>query len=260
MRLRTTVFPLLVAALLALPAYAQEEGGGGDGGAAGVGRDQTQVFTRVDSVDPMDQVRTFLGKANIKLSGDQEKVLKPQVEAALKEAQDTTERLAPQAGARGERGERGQRGGGGGGGNAGGQRRGGAAGPGGFAPNNPLTAELRRINDDLITKINAVLKPDQQAAFKKYRNDEIRKAGGFPALKLVMDEAGAAFTPEQEQQIQELYAEDARQRGQLMRESQGRPDPAKLDALEKDTLTKVARLLNPAQRKALLDSRTKPAQ
>jgi hypothetical protein len=217
-----------------------------------VGRDQTQVFTRVDSVDPMDQVRTFLAKANIKLSGDQERALKPQVDAALKEAQEITERLAPQGAAR--RGERGQRGAAG---DGGGQRRG---GPGGFGPNNALAAELRRINDDLITKINAVLKPDQQAAFKKFRNDEIRKGGGFPALKLVMEEAGAALTPEQEQQIQAFYAEDARQRVQLTRESQGRPDPAKLDELEKSTLTKVARLLNAAQRKALLDSRTKPAQ
>ena len=240
---------MIIAALAALPVFAQEEGGGD--GAAGIGPGQTQVFTRVDNVDPMDQVRTYLNKANIKLSGDQEKTLKPQVDAALKEAQDVTERLAPQAAARGERGQRGAAG------NAGGQRRG---GPGGFGPNNALTAELKRINDDLITKINGVLKPDQQAAFKKFRNDEIRKAGSFPALRLVMDEAGTAFTPEQEQQIQELYAEDARQRGQLMRESQGRPDPAKLDELEKSTLTKVARLLNPAQRKALLDSRTKATQ
>jgi len=249
--MKRTLLTLIVAVLVTLPVYAQEEGGGGGDGAAGVGPGQTQVFTRVDTVDPMDQVRTYLGKANIKLSGDQEKVLKPQVDAALKEAQEVTERLAPQAGARGGRGARG------GDGNGGGQRRG---GPGGLAPNNALATELRRINDDLITKINAALKPDQQAAFKKFRNDEIRKAGGFPALKLIMEEAGAAFTPDQEKQIQELYAEDARQRGQLMRESQGRPDPAKLDELEKGTLTKVARLLNPAQRKALLDSRTNTAQ
>jgi hypothetical protein len=248
--MRTTILTLITALLVALPLYAQEEGGAGDG-AAGVGRDQTQVFTRVDTVDSMDQVRTYLGKADIKLSGDQEKVLKPQVDAALKEAQDVTARFATQAGARGEAGQRG------GDGNGGGQRRGGA---GGFAPNNALTTELRRINDDLVTKINAVLKPDQQAAFKKFRNDEVRKAGGFPALKLIVEEAGAAFTPEQEKQIQELYTEDARQRGQLMRESQGRPDPAKLDELEKGTLTKVARLLNPAQRKALLDSRTNTAK
>jgi hypothetical protein len=248
--MRTTILVIVIGVLVSLPAFAQEEGGGGDG-AAGVGRDQTQVFSRVDTLDPMDQVRTFLAKANVKLSGDQEKALKPQVDAALKEAQEVTERLAPQGAGRGERGQRG------GAENGGGQRRG---GPGGFGPNNALTAELRRINDDLITKINAALNPDQQAAFKKFRNDAIRKGGGFPALKLVMEEAGTAFTPEQEQQIQELYAEDARQRAQLMRESQGRPDPAKLDDLEKSTLTKVARLLNAAQRKALLDSRTKAAQ
>src|SRR6185503_9485696 len=113
--MRRTVISFIIGFLVAVPAYAQEEGGGGDG-AAGVGRDQTQVFTRVDTVDPMDQVRTYLGKANIKLSGDQEKTLKPQVDAALKEAQEATERLAPQAGARGERGQRG------GDGNGGGQR------------------------------------------------------------------------------------------------------------------------------------------
>ena len=104
--MRTAILPVIITALLAIPVFAQEEGGGGDG-AAGVGAGQTQVFTRVDNADPMDQVRTFLGKANIKLSGDQEKTLKPQVDAALKEAQEATERLASQAAPRGERGQRG---------------------------------------------------------------------------------------------------------------------------------------------------------
>jgi hypothetical protein len=235
---------VLVALLIAVPVFAQDDDGPGDGAAGpGGGGGQAQVFTRVDAVNPMDQVKTFLSKANIKLSGDQEKELKPHVEAALKEAQEATERLRPQPGGEGQRGERGA-------------RRGGP-GPGGAGPNNPVGTELRRINDNLVTKINSVLKPDQQAAFKKFQNEEIKKGGGFPALKLVMEEAGASFTPEQEQQIQSLYAEDARQRAQLMRESQGRPDPAKLDELEKGTMAKVARLLNPAQRKALLDSRTK---
>jgi hypothetical protein len=234
---------LFAALLLAIPVYAQDDDGPGDGGGGGGGGGgQTQVFTRVDTLDPMDQVKTFLAKANIKLSSDQEKELRPQVEAALKQAQEATERLATPAGTRGGGGgERGQRGG-----------RGGAVGP---VANSPLATELRRINDDLVTKINAALKPDQQAVFKKFRNDEIKRAGGFPALKLVMEEAGASLTPEQEQQIQALYTEDARQRVQLMRESQGRPDPAKLDELEKGTMLKVARALNAAQRKALLDSR-----
>ena len=79
--MRTTILVIVIGVLVSLPAFAQEEGGGGDG-AAGVGRDQTQVFSRVDTLDPMDQVRTFLAKANVKLSGDQEKALKPQVDAA----------------------------------------------------------------------------------------------------------------------------------------------------------------------------------
>ena len=235
---------LFAALLLAIPVYAQDDDGPGDagGGGGGGGGGQTQVFTRVDTLDPMDQVKTFLAKANIKLSSDQEKELRPQVEAALKQAQEATERFAPATGGRGAGGgERGQRGG-----------RGGALGP---VANSPLAVELRRINEDLVTKINAALKPDQQLVFKKFRNDEIKKAGGFPALRLVMEEAGASLTPEQEQQIQALYTEEAGQRIQLMRESQGRPEPAKLDELEKGTMLKVARVLNAAQRKALLNSR-----
>ena len=113
------------------------------------------------------------------------------------------------------------------------------------------------MNDDLMSKINAVLKPDQQTAFKKFQNDEIKKGGGFAALKVVMEEAGAPLTAEQEPQIQGLYTEDAKLRAQLFREAQGRPDPGKLADLEKATMAKVARLLTPAQRKALLGSRTK---
>jgi hypothetical protein len=75
-----------------------------------------------------------------------------------------------------------------------------------------------------------------------------------------MEEAGAPLTPEQEPQIQGLYSEDAKQRAQLFREAQGRPDPAKLADLEKATMAKVARLLTPAQRKALLDSRARQQQ
>ena len=82
-------------------------------------------------------------------------------------------------------------------------------------------SRLKKINDDLIAKITAVLKPDQQAAFKKFQNDEIKKAGGFRALKIVMEEAGAPLTAEQEPQIAALYNEDAQQRSALLRESQG---------------------------------------
>ena len=224
--------------LAATPLFAQEEEpqapfAGGGGGA--------QVFSRVDSVNPMEQVKAFLAKASIMLNSDQERTLRPAVEAAIKQLQDISDRFA----ARGERRGGGER-----------RGRGDTAGIAALA-NGPAAQELKRMNDDLMAKINSVLKPDQQAAFKKFQNDEIKKGGGFAALKVVMEEAGAPLTPEQEPQIQGLYSEDAKQRAQLFREAQGRPEPAKLADLEKATMAKVARLLTPAQRKALLESRAR---
>jgi len=263
MRRFVWVLPVL---LIAAPAFAQEEGGG----PAFAGGGGNQVFTRVDAVNPMEQVKTFLQtKANITLSGDQEKTLRPVVEAALQQIRDISDRAAAQRGAqggpgagRGGGGERRGRGGDAGPGDAagrGGRGGRGDAGPGSIAAlaNGPAAQELKKINDDLMVKITAALKPDQQAAFKKYLNDETKKAGGFAALKVTMEEAGAPLTAEQEPQIQAFYTEDAQQRVQLQREAQGRPDPAKIADLEKATMAKVAKVLTPAQRKALLDSRTK---
>ncbi|PYS37853.1 MAG: hypothetical protein DMG14_19830 [Acidobacteria bacterium] len=247
------LFWVLVAFVTATPVFAQDEAGGP--AFAGGGGDQ--VFTRVDTVNPMDQVKTFLKtKANVALSNDQERTLRPVVEAALQQIRDLSDRVAAQRGGRGGQGGFAGRGGGerrdGGG-------RGGAAAGGSIAAlaNGPAAQELKKINDDLMGKITAALKPDQQVAFKKYLNEETKKAGGFPALKLTMEEAGAPLTPEQEPQIQGFYNEDAQQRIQLQRQAQGPPDAAKLAELEKATMAKIVKVLTPAQRKALLDSRAK---
>src|SRR5919109_2745716 len=60
-----------------------------------------QVFTRVDAVNPMEQVKAFLAKANITLTADQEKALRPSVEAAIKQLQDISDRFAAERGGRG---------------------------------------------------------------------------------------------------------------------------------------------------------------
>jgi len=250
---------VLAIALLATPVFAQEEGGGGLPSSLFGGGD---VVNRGQQANPMDAVKKFFANANVTIAGDQEKAMKPVVEAAFKQVQDTVEKYNAQAGQpgtagdRGFRGQGGERRGGGGGGGFDGQRRGGRGGGG--VPNNPqLTAELQKINDDILPKLVALLKPDQQATFKKWQNDEIKKAGGFPALKVTMEEAGAPLSAEQEPQIRAFYAEDAQQRAQLQREAQGRPDPAKIADLERGTMAKVAKVLNAQQRKALLDSRPK---
>jgi hypothetical protein len=249
-----------LALLAAIPVFAQDEGGGGGAFAGGGGN---QVFTRIDAVNPMEPVKAFLqSKVNITLSADQEKVLRPQVEAAFQQIRDlSASNAAQRGGAQG--GDR--RGGGGGFNGGGGERRGGrgrgaAADPNSLAAlqTGPAAEQLKKINDDLMSKITAALTPDQQTAFKKYLNGEIKKQGGLGALKVTMEEAGAPFTPDQEKQLDGFYSEDAQQRAQLRRESQGNPDPAKLADIDKATMTKVVKILTPAQRKALADSRAKP--
>jgi len=239
---------VLAILLLAAPAFAQEEGGGGGGLPSSLfGGADFGDGGRGQRANPMDAIKRFFGQAKVTIGGDQEKSIKPIVDAAFKQVQDTVEKMGGQPAAGGDRGGRG-----GGRGGRGGQG-------GGNVPNNPqLTAELQKINDDVLAKIVGVLKPDQQTAFKKWQNDEIKKAGGFGALKVTMEEAGAALTTTQEPQIQALYVEDQQQRRQLQRDGQGTADPAKIAELEKTTMGKVVRLLTPEQRKALLDSsRTK---
>ena len=244
---------VFAALLVAMPVFAQDDGGGGLPSSLFGGGDFGGA--RGEQPKPMDAVKKFFATANVTFTSDKEKALKPMIEAAFKQVQDTVERLTPQPAA-GDRGGRGGQGGqgaqggqggqgrGGGAGFDGGQRRGGRGGQGGgmnVAANPQLAAELQKINDEVLGKIVVVFKPDQQAAFKKWQNDEIKKGGGYAALKVQMEEAGAPLTAEQEPQLRTLYVEAARAR-----------EP------EKDTLAKVVKILTTAQRKALLDSRTKP--
>jgi len=233
---------LLVSVLVsvfATPVFAQEEGGGG--GLPSSLFDASDFGARGDQAKPMDAIKKFFAQANVTVASDQEKAMKPIVDAAFKEVQNTVERTGTPAGGQNPRGQ------------GGGERRGGRGG----VTNPQLAAELQKINDEVLPKLVATLKPEQQATFKKWQSEQIKKSGGFASLKVTMEEAGAPLTAQQEPQIRALYAEDSQQRAQLQREAQGRPDPAKVAEIEKATLAKVARILTPEQRKALLDSRSK---
>ena len=118
-----------------------------------------------------------------------------------------------------------------------------------------LTPEIIRLNDQLLGKMAAApgLNPEQQGFMKKLYKDQVKSRGGFEAIKLTMEDAGAPFSAEQITEIQPLFDEQSKARVQLVKESQGQPpDKAKLDQLQRDTLAKVLRLLNPAQRAALV--------
>ena len=113
---------------------------------------------------------------------------------------------------------------------------------------------MRQLNDALFTRIasSTALDAQQQSVLTKMSRDQIRARGGFEALRIAMEDAGAPFTAEQVPKVQALFGDQKTARANLARESQGTPDPAALKQLERDTLTKVVGLLVPAQRTALL--------
>ena len=117
-----------------------------------------------------------------------------------------------------------------------------------------LEVEMRQMNDALFTKISSspALDAKQQSVLTKMSRAQIRARGGFDALRVSMEDAGVPFTEEQLPQVQALFEEQKKSREALVKETQGTPDAAKLKQLETETLTKVVRLLVPAQRTALL--------
>jgi hypothetical protein len=118
-----------------------------------------------------------------------------------------------------------------------------------------LTPEIIRLNDQLLGKMAdaTVLSQEQRTLLKKLHKDQVKSRGGFDAIKLTMEDAGAPFSPEQIAQIQPLFDQQNEARLQLVKESQGQPaDKAKLDQLQRDTLAKVLKLLTAQQRAALV--------
>jgi hypothetical protein len=117
---------------------------------------------------------------------------------------------------------------------------------------------LRRANVEFTRKTNEILTAEQRAELRRYRTEQIMMRGGFPALRLILDNAQTPMNPEQEKQVQALYEDFNRQVNQLARDAKGTTDRGQLDKLENAALAKVIRLLTPPQRRALAASRQGP--
>jgi DNA-directed RNA polymerase specialized sigma24 family protein len=111
------------------------------------------------------------------------------------------------------------------------------------------------LNDELLRKVaeSSAVSPEQQTVLKRLYKDQIKARGGFDAIRLAVDDAGAPFSPEQAAQIQALFDQENQSKATLTRDSQA-PDRTKVSELERDTLRKVLKLLSPAQRAALAAS------
>jgi hypothetical protein len=114
---------------------------------------------------------------------------------------------------------------------------------------------IRRVNVDYNKKVNELLTADQRAELRRYRTEQVMLRGGFPALKLVLENGNAPFNEEQEKEVQALYLEFNQKVNALVKDSKGSPNRVELTALENQELTKVVKLLTPDQRRALAASR-----
>jgi hypothetical protein len=117
-----------------------------------------------------------------------------------------------------------------------------------------LEVEMQNMNDALFTKIASApaLDTKQQGILTKMSRDQIKKRGGYDALRISMEDAKAPFSDEQIPRVQIVFEDQKKARAELAKESGGTPDPAKLKVLERESLTKVVGILTPAQRTALL--------
>lgn len=231
---------ILCMALLAIPSFAQDEDGGGSDGDDFFSGD---IFgAPADSaprVDPLVDLRSWLARANAApLEKKQEKPLNKLYEKEVKNMAKAFEKrfgvslesaMASQTPARGRRGALSGR------------------------PNPEHAAEIRRMSDQLINKIIAGLRIDQQAALRKYQSEQLR-VRRLSVMTKSMSSAGLLLTPAQTAQIEALYARESRLRTLIIVEAKGEPHQVKVAQLETQTTQRVVQLLDQTQKAALAEA------
>jgi hypothetical protein len=242
--------------LAVLPALAQDEGGGG-GGLFGEGDVEFSTSGargggRPAGPGPVDRINDILTKGGQPLTAEQRGALQALLDAQM---EDIRAALEPSQAARA-----GDSGRSGGGQPAGAGRGGGTGAPGEGAlagERRPPNPALLRQEEIYLAKLMPVLTAEQQAVWKKHQNDQIRAGGGYPALRLALEEAGAPPTAEQDMQLQaQFQAYNQQLREMRMAAGPGAvPDAAKAKEIETQHLAALVKLLNTEQRKALLEWR-----
>lgn len=237
--------------LTAIPAFAQDDGGGAFDGGGGAGFDSgggfgeegpTAAIQSVPKVDPLADLRSWLAKASAPpIEKNQEKPLKSLYDKQVKELSKSFEKqfgvslnaaIAAQSPARG--------------------RRGAAASP----ANPEQAAAITSLKNQLSDKIIAGLRMDQQATLRKYQSEQLR-AKEVSLIKQKLHAAGIILTREQETQLDAVYARKSRLRTLAIIEAKGESYEKNITILNKQTTQRVVQLLNPTQI-AVLSSANKP--
>ncbi len=231
-----------------MPVFAQDEGGGtfnvNDLFTREAADDETGAVDR-PKFDPLADIRNWLIKSKAPpLEKKQEKPLnklyEKEVKAMSKVFQErhgiTLESALQSTGARGR------------------------GGRGGFNRATPeQMAEARKMSDQLVDKVIAGLRIDQQGALRRYQSEQLR-VKRLNQFTTSMAAAGLPLTDDQKTEIETLYARESRLRTLIIVEAKGEPHQEQVSRLEAQTTQRVIRLLNPTQKLALAQAKSKSRQ
>ena len=116
------------------------------------------------------------------------------------------------------------------------------------AKSNPeLTAEVRRISNQLSDKLIAALRMDQQVPLRKYQSELVR-VKRMELMKQTMAAAGNSLSAQQETEIDAVYARESRLRTLAIIEAGGESYETTLSILASQTTQRVAQVLDQSQR------------
>jgi len=234
---------LIFVALLAQPAFAQDDGDGGFDINSIFGNDPFGRIVEAPKPDPfLAEIRNSLTAAGApSMESKQEGSLKKAYEKEWKAQGKAFEMRygvtlesawAAQASGRGRRGA---------------------------ASNRAIaarTAELQRISDQLRNKMIAALRVDQQSALRRYQSEQLRVTR-LDAMLESMTSAGLQLAPQQKREIESLYARESRLRTLIIVEAKGAPHQMKVAQLELETIERVEKLLDNAQKITLAEAKAR---
>jgi len=237
--------------LVAIPAFAQDEGGGGfDGGGTSFSVNGFDSATFGDEgpgaaiqatakADPLADLKVWLVRASASpIDKSQEKALKDLYKRQSKEMAQSFKSqfgmsldsaIAAQTAAR--------------------RRRGGAENP-------EQAAAITKLTNLLSDKIVAALRLDQQAALRNYQSEQLR-AKEVALLQQKLKAAGIFLSPEQDSKVDAVYARKSRYRTLVIIGANGAPYDETMAILNKQTTQLIVQVLDPTQI-AMLSSVNKP--
>ena len=228
------LFLLFALITLARPAPAQD-GGGDTGGFYDL--DSLGDFSNVGKdFDPLVEVRKQLAAASVApMDKTQERALKKTYEKDVKIVGKPYEKRfgvplksamgALQTPARGRRG--------------GNSRR----------PDSTQVSEARRLSEQLVDKMIAGLRVDQQRTLRTYQSEQARLAK-WNTLATSLVQAGTPLTPEQTTEAEAILARESRLRTLTIVQAKGEPYKNQIVQLEAQTKQRLVALLDPPQKTA----------